>query len=230
MEAIVLAGGFGTRLRSIVADVPKPMAPVAGRPFLELLLSSLKRKGFTRAILSIGYMAEIITSYFETHDVGLQIAYEIETAPLGTGGALAAAMRHVTQDRTFVFNGDTFLDLEVGALDAMWPGDRSPIVVARRVGDTERYGRLEADRDRISKFSGSGIRGAGLINAGCYLLPRAIFERQNLPAAFSFEQDYLARCAAASLRVFVTNGLFIDIGVPEDYRRAQTELAGLPHG
>jgi D-glycero-alpha-D-manno-heptose 1-phosphate guanylyltransferase len=228
MEAIVLAGGFGTRLRSIVSDVPKPMAPVAGRPFLELLLTALRLKGITRAILSIGYMADSITSHFAPLDIGLEIAFEIETAPLGTGGAITAALRHVSEDRVFVFNGDTYLDLEIGSLNAMWPGDRTPVVVARRVPDTERYGRLEADSGRISKFAGTGVRGAGLINAGCYLLPSNVFARSSLPTAFSFEQDYLARCAASSLRVFVANGKFIDIGVPEDYRRAQSELAGLP--
>jgi D-glycero-alpha-D-manno-heptose 1-phosphate guanylyltransferase len=226
-EAIVLAGGFGTRLRSVVSDVPKPMAPVAGRPFLELLLAALRSKGITRVILSIGYMAETITSHFEKQNFGLEIGYEIEKAPLGTGGAIAAAMRHVSEDRAFVFNGDTYLDLEIDAVNAMWPGDRSPIVVARRVPDTLRYGRLDVDRDRISKFCGSGIRGAGLINAGCYLLPSDIFDRAKPPAAFSFEQDYLTQCAALSLRAFITNGLFIDIGVPEDYRRAQSELAGM---
>ncbi len=105
MEAIILAGGFGTRLKSVVSNVPKPMACVAGRPFLELLLSSLRVKGITRAILSVGYMSEVITSHFEKHPIGMDVAYEIESTPLGTGGAIAAALRHVTGDHVFVFNG-----------------------------------------------------------------------------------------------------------------------------
>jgi D-glycero-alpha-D-manno-heptose 1-phosphate guanylyltransferase len=227
MEAIILAGGFGTRLRSAVSNLPKPMAPVAGRPFLELLLSSLKSKGITRAILSIGYRYEAITSHFENHPVGIDLTYEIESRPLGTGGAIATALRHVTCDHVFVFNGDTYLDFDLSAVAAMWPGDRTPIVVARSVPDTERFGRLEFADGRISHFLGSGQKGAGAVNAGCYLIPKDIFASVTLPRAFSFEQDFLARRPPLSLRMFITSGQFIDIGVPEDFQRAQIELAGL---
>jgi D-glycero-alpha-D-manno-heptose 1-phosphate guanylyltransferase len=227
MEAIVLAGGFGTRLRSVVSDVPKPMAPVAGRPFLELLLCSLKAKGITRAILSVGYMSEVITSHFQKRPIGIDLEYEVESTPLGTGGAIAAALRHVTRDHVFVFNGDTYLDLDLSAVAAMWPGDQTPIVVARSVPDTERFGALELANGRISHFLGSGQKGAGAVNAGCYLIPRNVFAVAGLPDAFSFEQDFLGRRPPMSLRVFLSNGQFIDIGVPEDYQRAQHDLAGL---
>jgi D-glycero-alpha-D-manno-heptose 1-phosphate guanylyltransferase len=227
MEAIVLAGGFGTRLRSVVSDVPKPMAPVVGRPFLELLLSSLKAKGITRAILSVGYMSEVIKSHFEKHPIGMELVYEVESTPLGTGGAIAAALRHVTRDHVFVFNGDTYLDLDLSAVAAMWPGDRTPIVVARSVVDTERFGCLELADGRIVHFLGSGKKGAGAVNAGCYLIPRNIFVGVSLPNMFSFEQDFLGRCPPMSLRAFVSSGQFIDIGVPEDFVRAQSDLAEL---
>jgi D-glycero-alpha-D-manno-heptose 1-phosphate guanylyltransferase len=210
-----------------VSNVPKPMAPVAGRPFLELLLTYLKSRGVTRAILSVGYMSEAITSHFAKHPVGVDLAYEIESTPLGTGGAIAAALRHVTSDHVFVFNGDTYLDLDLSAVAAMWPGDRTPIVGACSVADTERYGRLEISERRISHFSGRGWPGAGVINAGCYLIPSNIFVGTDLPAAFSFEQEFLANQPPLSVRVFVASGQFIDIGVPEDYHRAQRELAGL---
>jgi D-glycero-alpha-D-manno-heptose 1-phosphate guanylyltransferase len=227
MEAIVLAGGFGTRLRSVVSGVPKPMASVAGRPFLELLLSSLKSKGITRAILSVGYMSEAITSFFEKHPVGMELAYEVESKPLGTGGAIAAALRHATCDHVFVFNGDTYLDLDLGLVAAMWPGDRTPIVVARSVPDAERFGKLEFADGRILHFLGSGQKGAGMVNAGCYMIPRNVFEDANFPDVFSFEQDFLSRRPPLSLRAFVSSGQFIDIGVPEDFQRAQIDLAGL---
>ena len=227
MEAIVLAGGFGTRLRSVISSVPKPMACVAGRPFLELLLVSLRVRGITRVILSVGYMSEIIILHFEKHPIGIDVAYEVESTPLGTGGAIAAALRHVIGDHVFVFNGDTYLDVDLRAVAAMWPGDRSPIVVARSVPDTERFGRLECASDRILHFVGGGQKGAGVVNAGCYLISRNIFAGANLPDRFSFEQDFLSRCPSLSLRVFVSDGQFIDIGVPEEFRRAQRELAGL---
>jgi D-glycero-alpha-D-manno-heptose 1-phosphate guanylyltransferase len=227
MEAIVLAGGFGTRLMSVVSDVPKPMASVAGRPFLELLLYSLKAKGITRAILSVGYMSEVIISHFQRHPIGIDLKYESESKPLGTGGAIAAALRHVTRDHVFVFNGDTYLDLDLGAVAAMWPGDHTPIVVARSVPDAERFGALKLANGRIWHFLGSGQKGAGAVNAGCYLIPSDIFAEARLPDTFSFEQDFLGRRPPMSLRAFLSNGQFIDIGVPEDYQRAQSDLAGL---
>ncbi len=210
-----------------MTDVPKPMAPVAGRPFLEIVLSYLKEKGFSQIILSIGYRAEVIRSYFDDRDGGIDIAFEVESNPRGTGGAIAAALKHATSDRVFVFNGDTFLDLELAALCQMWPGDRSPVVVARAVPDTERFGRIEYQGDRILRFVGSGIKGPGIVNAGCYLLPTDIFARTKMPEAFSFETDFLAKCPEGFLRIFETKGAFIDIGVPEDYSRAQLELSTL---
>jgi D-glycero-alpha-D-manno-heptose 1-phosphate guanylyltransferase len=227
MDAIVLAGGFGTRLRSVVSNLPKPMAPVGGRPFLDLLLESLKTKGITRVILSVGYMSDAIISHFEKNALGMELVFEVEPSPLGTGGAIAAALRHVHSDCVLVLNGDTYLDLDFEAIRSMWPGDRTPIVVARAVADTERYGRLDVTNGRITKFVGSGVKRAGIINAGCYLIPASVFVGENMPEKFSFEQDFLCRRPPSSLRVFVASGQFIDIGVPDDYERAQTELTGL---
>src|ERR1700728_210084 len=98
MDAIVLAGGLGTRLRSVVSNVPKPMAPVGGRPFLDLLLRSLKAKGISRVVLSVGYMSDAIISHFQDHSLGMELIFEVEPSPLGTGGAIAAALRHVQSD------------------------------------------------------------------------------------------------------------------------------------
>ena len=228
MEAIVLAGGFGTRLRQVVADVPKPMAPIAGRPFLEILLGSLAKKGFSRAVLSLGFMAEKISGHFGSRFAGLDIAYVVEDTPLGTGGATRLAAAACTQDHVFVFNGDTYLDLEVELLEQQWQARRHPIVVGRQVPDTARYGRLVVDGDRITSFAEKGITGPGLINAGCYVLSRDALARFPLNQAFSIETDYLVpEVARAMVEVFVTGGVFIDIGIPEDYSRAQTLLADL---
>ncbi len=113
MEAIVLAGGFGTRLRQVVPDLPKPMAPIAGRPFLEILLLSLYQKGFSRVVLSLGFMAEKIIAHFGDRYVGMDLVYAVEHHPLGTGGAIRVALAQCASDHVFVFNGDTYLDLEV---------------------------------------------------------------------------------------------------------------------
>jgi D-glycero-alpha-D-manno-heptose 1-phosphate guanylyltransferase len=228
MEAIVLAGGFGTRLRQVVADVPKPMAPIAGRPFLEILLGSLARKRFSRVVLSLGFMAEKISDHFGTQFEGLDLAYVVEDTPLGTGGAIRLAFEACTQDHAFVFNGDTYLDLEVRALEQKWQAKRNPIVVGRQVPDTSRYGRLVVDGERITCFAEKGIAGSGLINAGCYVLATDALARFPLNEPFSIETDYLVpEVTSATVEVFVTEGRFIDIGIPEDYTRAQTILADL---
>ena len=226
MEAIVLAGGFGTRLRQVVTDVPKPMAPIAGRPFLEILLGELAQKGFFRVVLSLGFMAEKISGHFGPRFAGLDITYVVEDTPLGTGGATRLAATVCTQDHVFVLNGDTYLDLEVDLLERQWQAKRHPIVVGRQVPDTTRYGRLVVDGDRITSFAEKGIAGPGLINAGCYVLATDALAQFPVNQSFSIETDYLVpEVARATVEVFVTEGVFIDIGIPEDYARAQTLLA-----
>ena len=228
MECIILAGGFGTRLSHVVPNLPKPMAPVAGRPFLEIILERLILKGFKRAILSVGYMADVIIRYFGHEFSGLKLEYAIEERPLGTGGAVRFAMEKSQNDHIFVFNGDTFLDLEVSHVEAMWQAHRRPIIVGSIVTDTSRYGRLLSTKGRVIGFSEKRTEGAGLINAGCYVLNEAQFASFNSMRTFSLETDYLARTVSTSwFDLFVTQGMFIDIGVAEDYYRAQTELVCL---
>jgi D-glycero-alpha-D-manno-heptose 1-phosphate guanylyltransferase len=227
MEAIVLAGGFGTRLRQVVSDVPKPMAPVAGRPFLEVLLAALARKGFSRVVLSLGHMADTIVNHFGPSFAGMGLEYEIEPSPLGTGGGVRAALARCRSDHVFVFNGDTFLDLEVDKVEALWQAARAPIIVAREVPDTARYGRMQVEDGWLTGFLEKGIGGQGLINAGCYILPRNALDGFEPGQPFSLETEFLAPAALRkAFAVFVTEGHFIDIGIPEDYVRAQHELAG----
>lgn len=228
MEAIVLAGGFGTRLRQMVPDLPKPMAPIAGRPFLEILLKALSKKGFTRVVLSLGYLSEKISGYFGDRYANLELEYVVETSPLGTGGAVRLAMTRCQEEHVFVFNGDTYLDLDIDGVEQLWQKNRHPIIVGREVDDTARYGRLETDGLRVSGFAEKGAAGAGLINAGCYVLNQGQLDAFALHTPFSLETDYLAAVLAKQpFDLFATSGHFIDIGVPEDFARAQTELAGL---
>lgn len=226
MEAIILAGGFGTRLRQVVADVPKPMAPIGKRPFLAILLNSLARKGFDRVILSLGYMAEKISSYFGERFAGMELVYVIEDRPLGTGGGIRLAMEKAEADHVFVFNGDTFLDLEVNQMEASWLERRCPIIVGRRIPDTSRYGRILESEGVITGFSIGMMSGPGIINAGCYLLEQGQLDGFSAGVAFSFEGDFLAKnYMNERFELFITLGRFIDIGIPEDYFRAQMELA-----
>jgi D-glycero-alpha-D-manno-heptose 1-phosphate guanylyltransferase len=227
MQAILLAGGFGTRLRHVVSDVPKPMAPVAGRPFLDILLSSLADKGFDRVILSVGFMAEKISQYFGDQFKGMALDYAVEEQPLGTGGGVRLAMTKVSSDHVFVFNGDTFLDLEVDQLEQEWLLNKRPMIVGRVVPDTARYGRLLAENNLATGFTEKGIPGPGIINAGCYVLCKGQLDGFSIGQAFSLEAEFLIPAVArGEFDVFETHGLFIDIGVPEDYSRAQVELAG----
>ena len=227
-EAVVLAGGLGTRLRSVVSDVPKPMAPVAGRPFLELLLGHLARNGFDRVVLSVGHLADAIGDHFGDAWRGLELDYAREDAPLGTGGAIRAALARCRADHVHVFNGDTFLGVDCTRTEALWAAHGLPLIVGREVPDTARYGRMEVDADgRILRFlEKAEAGGPGLINAGCYVLPRDIVEDFPPQERFSFEVDYL-REAVVRRRVLClrTEGEFIDIGTPEDYARAQILLA-----
>jgi len=134
-------------------------------------------------------------------------------------------LTHCTTDPIFIFNGDTYLELDVGSILAQWRQDRLPIVVARNVPDTTRYGRLDMAGNRIARFVEKGVVGPGLINAGCYVFPRGIGVEFPPAKAFSLEQDMLAKTVnQLSYQVFISTGKFIDIGVPEDYARAQVEL------
>lgn len=225
LEGIVLAGGFGTRLRQVVPNLPKPMAPIAGRPFLEIVLENLAQKGFGRVILSLGYMAEKIKVHFGTRFSGMQVTYVVEDHPLGTGGATRLAMSQSAQDHVFVFNGDTFLDLEVDAVERRWQTTGHPIIVGRELDDVSRYGCLLTDNGRVIGFLEKGASGAGLVNAGCYVLNRGQLASFPLNTSFSLERDYLSDAVQeTTFDFFLTSGRFIDIGVPEDYARAERDL------
>jgi D-glycero-alpha-D-manno-heptose 1-phosphate guanylyltransferase len=231
VDAIVLAGGFGTRLRSVVTDLPKPMAPVAGRPFLEHVLWGLSRQGVRRAVLSVGYLHEKIVGHFGPRFENLALTYVVEDTPLGTGGAIAAALPHCHSEAVLVLNGDTWLDLPLAPLLALWRAHREPVIVAREVPDVSRYGALDVDGQasgrRVLRFAEKGRSGPGLINAGVYLLPNDVFGGRPPASPFAFEAGFLAPLvASASVRAFVCSGEFIDIGVPEDYERAQSMALG----
>lgn len=226
MQAIVLAGGFGTRLSKIITDVPKPMAPIRGRPFLEILLNNLVKNGFTKVVLSVGFKAEKITNHFGTNYEGMELVYTIEKTPLGTGGGVRLALDHISNDHAYIFNGDTFVDLEIALLEKYWQKRRRPIIVGIEVPDSARYGRIIVKGDLAVGFIEQKIQGPGLINAGCYVLSKEEMGEYKYGEKFSFEVDFLSPAVAkGEFDVFLTSGTFIDIGVPEDYERAQNILA-----
>ena len=224
-EAVILAGGLGTRLRSMVPNLPKPMAPVCGRPFLEVLLTRLARQGIEHVILSVGYLADVIISHFGHRFESVDIDYAKEDTPLGTGGGLRLALRQCHEDAVLVLNGDTFLDVDVKHAIHAWNLHHEPIVFGVQCDNTSRYGRLEVSGDLITGFLEKGAGGPGVINAGSYFFPTSLFDGYNLPPVFSLEQDFLMQeVSRRAFRLFPASPPFIDIGVPEDYLLAQTYL------
>ncbi|MGQ0650661.1 MAG: nucleotidyltransferase family protein [Betaproteobacteria bacterium] len=225
MQTVILAGGLGTRLRSRTGELPKPMASVAGRPFLAHLLDRLSAAGLTEIILSVGYRAEAIRHHFGETYRSARLTYAVEAEPLGTGGALAHALRG--GGTALALNGDTLLDLDYRAFLAWY--QREPVAFAlalKKLEDAARYGTVSVAGERVTGFREKGQPGPGLINAGVYIVQAEAGARVGLSGAFSLERDLLERqCAALAPRAYPTDACFIDIGVPEDYDRAQKELA-----
>lgn len=229
IEAIILAGGLGTRLAARLHGVPKPMAPIGGRPFLAILLARLQQAGCTRVLLSVGHLHQTIRNHFGASCQGMAIDYVIEDAPLGTGGALRAALAQAREDSVLALNGDTFLQLDYAALLAHhWASGAALTVSIAHQENIARYGGVVVQNGRITGFEEKGRTGPGWINAGVYALNRNFPWPESLPESFSFETDLLMReIANIPVTAFPVDGFFLDIGVPEDLDRAQTALAGL---
>ena len=230
MEAIILAGGMGTRLQSIVADVPKCMAPVVGKPFLYYLINALETAGFTHVILSLGYKHEIIKSWIADYDTLMDVTLVVEDTPLGTGGAVKLALSKAKQTSVFVFNGDSYLGLNYQALlECHTEKGALATIALRKMFCFDRYGQVEIDEEaRIVRFGEKQYCDAGLINGGVYVLNKNALEK--FPDKFSLEKDFFEpEASSGKLAGFSTNGYFIDIGIPEDYHRAQNDFAlGIP--
>ena len=222
-EAIVLVGGLGTRLRAVVSDVPKPLAPVAGRPFLAWLLDRLAGNGMRHVVLAAGYLAERVVDAVGPEWCGMQVEYSFEAAPLGTGGAVRQACGMLRGDTAHVLNGDTFLRYDMHALEQAVRNAGADLGMAlARVDDVARYGAVVREGCRVDGFKEKGESGAGYINAGCYFLTPDAIRALPPDTSFSFETQVLAPLTVAG-RVcgFDATDGFIDIGVPEDYARAQ---------
>ena len=232
MEVIILAGGLGTRLRSEVRDVPKCMAPVAGKPFLWYLLKDLtKYDNISRVILSVGYLREVIFDWIPTvqDEFPFTFDYAIEEEPLGTGGGIRLAMEKVTEEEAVILNGDTYFDVDLNTLVATHKShtDAKLTIALKPMKDFDRYGTVTTDSDgRILKFNEKQPCKEGEINGGIYCLSKdeRIFE--GLPKKFSFETAVMQEKCGETGCLFgvVQNGYFIDIGIPEDYHKADLEF------
>ena len=234
MEAILLCGGLGTRLRSVVSDRPKPMADIAGKPFLHYLVRMLSEKGVERFVFALGYMGEQIEAYFQDgREYGISIVYSYEESPLGTGGAIRNAISKMQEEVVLILNADTYFDTDYRSLFQEQSRKCADMTIAsREIEDVSRYGAILKDTDgRIlrwnEKQSGSGetTPRRGEINGGIYVMKRSLIEK--IPAGKqSLENDcipvWLSR--SVSIHALPSDGYFMDIGVPEDYRRFQADV------
>lgn len=220
MEAIILAGGFGTRLSKVVSDVPKPMAPVNNRPFLEYLLDDLNEKGIKKVILAVGYKKEIIKNYFKNKYKELEIIYSEENTPLGTGGAIKKALMLCKTENIFIINGDTFFDVDLKGMYEFHKEKNSKLTVAiKEMENFDRYGSIILSKDKIIKFEEKKYVDKGYINGGIYLLNKDILDNIE-KKTFSFEKDILENEEFKMERYgYSSEGYFIDIGIPEDYHK-----------
>lgn len=227
MEAIVLAGGLGTRLASVLHGLPKPMAPIAGHPFLEILFTQLRRSGCTRVLLSVGHRHTVIQDHFGASFDGMAIDYVIESAPLGTGGAVRLALAEAREESVLVLNGDTFLDADYAAMLRFHAAQDAAVTLAVvDRDDVSRYGGVTMEGQRIVGFEEKGRSGPGTISAGTYVLERDLAWPTGLAEKFSIETDFfMPEVARLRPAAYLVDGFFLDIGIPEDYERAQTELA-----
>lgn len=232
MQAILLCGGMGTRLRSVVADRPKPMADICGKPFLQYLLEMLRDKGITEVIFALGYMGEMIEEYFQDGSAfGLKIAYSYEEEPLGTGGAIRNALPKILEEEVLVLNADTYFPMDYQGLYRFHQENDGDFSLATRaVPDISRYGAVRRDAaGRIlawnEKLEDGGQPLAGEINGGIYVMKKSLIAE--IPEGKqSLEQDCVPKWLSEGKRIFGLpfEGYFMDIGIPKDYQQFITDV------
>lgn len=228
-EAIILAGGFGTRLQSVVADRPKPMALVCDKPFLHYLFQYLKHYKIQKVILSVGHKAEMIQEYFGEKYDEIIIDYAVEKEPMGTGGGIRMAMEKCNEKEVLVLNGDSFFDINLISFYNFYINQQSDVALAvRHIEDSSRYGTIQLnDSNRINLFTEkTGKAIPGIISAGIYIINRKLYlNHTSINKNFSIEKDFFEpNVNFYNLHAYLSEGYFIDIGIPEDYAKAQQDF------
>ncbi|WP_428737611.1 D-glycero-D-manno-heptose 1-phosphate guanosyltransferase [Sulfurimonas sp.] len=226
MEVIVLAGGLGTRLRSVLSEVPKPMAPIDDKPFLEYIFKYLEKNNITRIILSVGYKWHVIKDYFGDMYNNIELVYSVEDEPLGTGGAIKKAMNYVTNEEIYIVNGDTFFDVDLKLLSLE---SKSKVALSlKKMYKFDRYGCVDIDsHGYVITFKEKIYREVGDINGGIYLVSNSLFDDYQIDKKFSFEEFLEHEVTSLKISAKIFENYFIDIGIPEDYEKAQNELKSI---
>ena len=230
MEALILAGGLGTRLRPLLNDRPKSIAPIAGRPFLEYLLQKLRRHGISDIILSVGYQAEMIQAYFgDGSRWDLQLKYSLEDTPLGTAGAVKLAQRLLQGDTFLVLNGDSFFDLDLQDFVTQHHAHGAAASLAlASIPNPQRYGTVEINQQGqilrfLEKDSATQTGGQGLISAGVYLFHRTVLDKIPPGKSVSLERETFPALIGERFYGIPYQAFFLDIGIPSDYQKLQDE-------
>ena len=234
MEAILLCGGLGTRLRSVVSDRPKPMADIAGKPFLHYLVKMLSESGVKHLIFALGYMGEQIEAYFKNgEDYGLSISYSYEDSPLGTGGAIRNALSKVSEENVLVLNADTYFHTDYENLLSQQLKPQAMMTIAsRKIEDISRYGAILKDEtgrilrwnEKMSSDQAEVLR-SGEINGGIYVMKKSLIEK--IPEGKqSLENDCIPAWLKEGifLQALPSDGYFMDIGIPEDYAQFRKDI------
>lgn len=227
IPCIILAGGKGTRLQSAVPDVPKPMAPVNGKPFLEILIDRLRKQGMNNLIVSVGYKKESIINYFDQPNTPSALRYVEELQPLGTGGAIQLAVESIPDSEyALILNGDTLFDIDLHEfIKRSYSQNATCTLALKRIVSGDRYGEVILHEEKIIGFNEKRLVENALINAGVYFIDLKKFKKLDFPLCFSFEKDFLEKLAGSSeICGLEMEGYFIDIGIPEDYEKAQREI------
>ncbi|MFT4063005.1 MAG: nucleotidyltransferase family protein [Edaphocola sp.] len=226
MECIVLAGGLGTRLSSVVSDVPKCMAPVAGKPFLEHILLFFESQFVDHVIFSLGYKSEVIVEYLRGKAYTFKTSWVIEQEPLGTGGGIRRALAKSREQQVFVLNGDTMFQVDLRQMQRNFRQGYKAMLALKPMQHFERYGAVKLAADStIEAFEEKKLQTEGLINGGVYLINKMLANLDVYPEKFSFEKDFLEpETLNGSLQGYVSDTYFIDIGIPEDYYKAQEDF------
>ena len=226
MDAVILAGGLGTRLKGVISNIPKPLAPINGRPFLDILFKQISTFALIdRVILATGYLAGHISSYYEGKSYPFSLLFSEETTPLGTGGALKQAMTQVLSETFFVLNGDSFFDINFHLMNEMHQKKKAQFTIAcAYVEDISRYGEVKLDEiGKVISFNEkSSTQKAGWINGGIYLINQKVILSEKIE--FSLEKEVVPRLVDQALFGFQSKGKFIDIGTAQSYNLAQEIL------
>ena len=221
MQAIILSGGFGTRLRSVVSDLPKPMANVLGKPFLEYILDELNDYHFDKVVLAVGYKKEAIMDYFGNSYKNIKLVYSIEDEPLGTGGCIKKALSYIDDPYVFILNGDTMFKIDFIKMAKL----NCLSIACKHLYNFDRYGEVKISNQKIIGFLEKTYVQQGYINGGIYYMPKNIFDAYQLPTKFSLEKDFFEKyMKELNIQAFLSDDYFIDIGIPEDYLKAQEDF------